>query len=44
MSEEKQRTANELFDLAAKGDPQALWELAVWGYWEYAEVPSKPSK
>lgn len=44
MSEEKQRTANELFDLAAKGDPQALWELAVLGYWEYAEVPSKPSK
>lgn len=44
MSKEKLETANDLFALAAKGDPQALWELTMLGYWEYAEVPDKPSK
>lgn len=44
MSKEKQRTGDELFGLAAKGDAQALWELALLGYWEYVDVIGNPSK
>ena len=44
MSEKEVRSAGELFRLAAGGDAEALWELALLGYWEYEPVVGKPSK
>lgn len=41
---EKTRSESDLFRSAASGDAEALWELALLGYWEYTYVTGNPSQ